>query len=124
MNNAYQLVMESGDSRGGVFLIEQGTNLIGRWAPTCRSFPEIDLESSDPEVKVSRKHAMITLDADGLHIQDLGSLNGTYVNQNLLHPEESYEIGVGDLITIGPILFRVEESVNQSVAPKAQELSL
>jgi pSer/pThr/pTyr-binding forkhead associated (FHA) protein len=50
------------------------------------------------DVTVSRKHAEIRREADGFLIQDLGSLNGTYVNGERV---ERALLTSGDEIQIG-----------------------
>lgn len=106
-----RLVITKGDHAGKSFDIEEGTNLIGRWDPDRRSFPEIDLETEDVEAKVSRKHAMLVRHGDDLTIEDLGSLNGTYLNRGTkITPGERYKLQAGDEIVIGKLVFRVEDN--------------
>jgi pSer/pThr/pTyr-binding forkhead associated (FHA) protein len=52
---------------------------IGRRSTSKGTSPEIDLADSDPGV--SHSHALLTLTVDGAWlVSDLGSTNGTYVN--------------------------------------------
>ena len=52
---------------------------IGRRSSSHGTRPEIDLADSDPGV--SHNHALLTLSVDGVWlVSDLGSTNGTYVN--------------------------------------------
>jgi pSer/pThr/pTyr-binding forkhead associated (FHA) protein len=64
--------------------------------------------------KVSGQHAKIFDNADGIAtIEDLGSSNGTYVNDVKV---TSQGLKVGDRITIGRTVFKVEEGLsNQEV---------
>ncbi len=50
------------------------------------------------DVTVSRNHALIVRRHDGLYIDDLGSLNGTYVNRRRI---ESHKLDDGDEIQVG-----------------------
>ncbi|HEX2372092.1 MAG TPA: FHA domain-containing protein, partial [Solirubrobacterales bacterium] len=50
------------------------------------------------DVTVSRNHALIVRRKDGLYIDDLGSLNGTYVNRRRI---ESHKLDDADEIQIG-----------------------
>ena len=50
------------------------------------------------DVTVSRNHALLVRRKDGLYIDDLGSLNGTYVNRRRI---ESHQLEDGDEIQIG-----------------------
>lgn len=52
---------------------------------------------------VSRQHAFITVDENGVKIRDNESTNGTYVNDNKVH--EAY-LRDGDLVKIGRSIFK------------------
>jgi len=57
-----------------------------------------------PTTKVSRRHCEIYED-EGVFVRDLESTNGTLVNK---HPiSKATELHTGDLLRVGPILFRV-----------------
>ncbi|HEV8447572.1 MAG TPA: adenylate/guanylate cyclase domain-containing protein [Gemmatimonadaceae bacterium] len=70
--------------------------IIGR-APTA------DLPVVDPTV--SRRHAQILSDENGLTVHDLGSSNGTFVNGNKI---TTAPIVPGDVIAFGKVTFRLE----------------
>jgi hypothetical protein len=91
-----------------VFPLEDGNNLVGRWDPETGSFPEVDLDADDPEAKISRKHALIRI-ADGkITVEDIGSLNGTYVNRgSRLQPGSPIELKTGDEIIIGKTFLKL-----------------
>jgi hypothetical protein len=90
------------------FALEEGNNLVGRWDPETEAFPEVDLDADDPEAKVSRKHALIRI-ADGkITIEDIGSLNGTYVNRGKrLQPGSPVDLKAGDEIIIGKTFLKL-----------------
>jgi len=90
------------------FPLEDGNNLVGRWDPETGSFPEVDLDADDPEAKISRKHALIRI-ADGkITVEDIGSLNGTYVNRGArLQPGSPVELKTGDEIIIGKTFLKL-----------------
>jgi FHA domain len=97
-----------GGRRGQEFELESGNNLVGRWDPETGAFPEVDLDADDPEAKVSRKHALIRLDAGKITIEDIGSLNGTYVNrQPRLQPGTPLDLKDGDEIIIGKTFLKL-----------------
>ena len=50
------------------------------------------------DVTVSRNHALLVRRRDGLYIDDLGSLNGTYVNRRRI---ESHRLQNGDELQVG-----------------------
>ena len=81
---------------------------------------------------VSRHHCQLEIDPPTIQVRDLGSRNGTYVNDRLIGlraPEESpesaaaiasfpYELHDEDILAIGPVHFRV--SVKGSEKTKAE----
>ena len=84
------LVIRSGGGRSGESFTIEGDRIgIGR-SPDAEVFLD--------DVTVSRNHALIVRRQDGLYIDDLGSLNGTYVNRRRI---ESHSLDDGDEIQIG-----------------------
>jgi hypothetical protein len=84
------LVIRSGGGRAGEsFAVDQDRMSIGR-TPDAPIFLD--------DVTVSRNHALLVRRRDGLYIDDLGSLNGTYVNR---HRIESHLLNDGDEIQVG-----------------------
>ena len=84
------LVIRSGGGRAGEsFTLEDERVSIGR-TPDAGVFLD--------DVTVSRNHALLVRRQDGLFIDDLGSLNGTYVNRQRI---ESHQLQDGDEIQIG-----------------------
>jgi hypothetical protein len=84
------LVVRSGGGRAGEsFTIDRDRMSIGR-TPDAAVFLD--------DVTVSRNHALLVRRDDGLYIDDLGSLNGTYVNRRRI---ESHRLEEGDEIQVG-----------------------
>ncbi len=84
------LVVRSGGGRTGEIFHPSGERtMIGR-SPDCEIFLD--------DVTVSRRHAALVERKDGLYIEDLGSLNGTFVNR---HRIESARLDEGDEVQIG-----------------------
>ena len=84
------LVIRSGGGRAGEsFPIEGDRMSIGR-TPDAAVFLD--------DVTVSRNHALLVRREDGFYIDDLGSLNGTYVNRRRI---ESHKLSDGDEIQVG-----------------------
>jgi pSer/pThr/pTyr-binding forkhead associated (FHA) protein len=102
-----QLTILRGGTVGKVFPLQVGDNLVGRWDPDSGSFPEVDMEHDDPEARISRKHALIRV-SDKITIEDIGSLNGTFVNRGRrLEPGSPAEVKDGDEIIVGKTFFKV-----------------
>jgi pSer/pThr/pTyr-binding forkhead associated (FHA) protein len=83
------VVVHRGASKGARFLIAQDRTSIGR-------SPESEIFLND--VTVSRAHAVIDRTATGFTFTDLGSLNGTYINNQSM---KSAALVCGDEIQIG-----------------------
>ncbi|AFZ45154.1 Forkhead-associated protein [Halothece sp. PCC 7418] len=77
----------------------QLTITLGKTSPN--NTPDIDLSDVTNAAVVSRKHARITVVGEQYYIEDLGSSNGTYVNNILVKEGESQDISSGDLIAFG-----------------------
>lgn len=82
-------VVLAGANRGERFLLDHEITTIGR---------DVESEIFFDDVTVSRKHAQILRMNDGFVVEDLGSLNGTYVNS---HQISSERLVVGDEVQIG-----------------------
>jgi hypothetical protein len=72
-------------------------------AVTIGRSPDCDLVMSD--TFLSSRHARIANDQGDLSIEDLGSTNGTYVNQELVDGRVHLERG--DIVQVGGVLFEV-----------------
>jgi pSer/pThr/pTyr-binding forkhead associated (FHA) protein len=84
------LVVRSGGGRTGEqFALGQPQTTVGR-TPDCDIFLD--------DVTVSRRHALIAKGSDGFTIEDLGSLNGTFLNR---HRIERSRLESGDEVQIG-----------------------
>ena len=102
-----KLTITRGGTVGKEFPLQEGDNLIGRWDPDSGAFPEVDLETDDPEARISRKHALVRV-SDHVTIEDIGSLNGTFVNRSRrLEPGAPVELQDGDEVIIGKTFFRL-----------------
>ena len=105
------LVIERGRSLGKRFSIGNVESQIGRWDADGGIFPDIDLDSDDPEAKVSRRHARITLREGRYFLEDLGSTNGTFVNRGKrLPPGYLQPLQDGDEIIVGKTFLRFHVS--------------
>jgi eukaryotic-like serine/threonine-protein kinase len=84
------------------FILQKDSNLVGRTDPHSNIFPEIDLSRFDPETKVSRRHARIWVEGDTFLVEDLGSVNGTVINDSVrLAPRQPRVLDSGDKIRLG-----------------------
>lgn len=101
------LVIERGSSAGKQFPLSNNEANIGRWDADGGVFPDVDLDSDDPEAKVSRRHARISLRDGQYLIEDLGSTNGTFINRgHRLAPGDHQPLKDGDEIIVGKTFLR------------------
>lgn len=106
--NPAKLVITRGGTVGKEFIVEtSGETHVGRWDPDGGAFPEVDLTQDDPEAKISRKHARIFVQGGGYMLEDVGSLNGTYINRGpRLMPGSPQGIKDGDEVVMGKTFFK------------------
>jgi pSer/pThr/pTyr-binding forkhead associated (FHA) protein len=83
-----------------------GRNLIGRGDDEP---VDIDLRDQEPRDRVwaSRHHAVITLAAGVLTLEDLNSMNGTYVNRHRVNPGQKRALKADDIVQIGTIQMKL-----------------
>jgi serine/threonine protein kinase len=84
------------------FILQKESNLVGRTDPHSNIFPEIDLSRFDSETKVSRRHARIWREGETFLVEDLGSVNGTVINDSIrLAPRQPRVLDSGDKLRLG-----------------------
>tara|TARA_Y100001968_G_scaffold316325_1_gene344021 strand:+ start:412 stop:789 length:378 start_codon:yes stop_codon:yes gene_type:complete len=83
-------VVTDGPIAGSKFLLDDGTSTLGR-------HPESSIFFDD--ITVSRRHAEVMLTGDEARVVDVGSLNGTYLNQRQI--DSSQQLVPGDVLQIG-----------------------
>jgi len=87
--NSALLIAQRGPSAGSRFLLDDDVSIAGR-------HPNADVFLDD--VTVSRKHVEFVRSASGFRINDLGSMNGTYLNGSRV---DSAELSNGDVVQVG-----------------------
>lgn len=95
-----------GEKTGVVFPVLEGKNLLGR---TVHQPVDIDLTNQEPVEKVwtSRQHTSIQFDGRVILIEDLNSLNGTFINRSRLYPGQQRVLQPNDVIQIGTVQMRL-----------------
>jgi len=69
--------------------------------------------------EVSREHCTLRVDGDQIHVKDLGSRNGTFINDQEV--KEESPLKSGDILRIGPMLFQMETQRPDLPEPPAEE---
>jgi hypothetical protein len=97
------LIVELGNGGGTAeFWIEKDVALVGRSSPADGVEPDVDLGHVDPNRLVSRRHAFILRRRGGFAIEDLESVNGTYLNGiQRLQPHAQTLLRDGDQVSFG-----------------------
>jgi hypothetical protein len=85
------------------FLIHRGTTLLGRVSSSQKG-AAVDLSKYYARVLgVSREHAAIHYTDNGWMVEDLGSTNGTYVNDGKLPAHQLHALQNGDTVRLGQL---------------------
>lgn len=88
------------------FPITSDVVIVGRQSPADNIFPDIDLTDVDTDSYVSRKHLQIIRQGEQYLIEDLGSSNGTFINEGpRLNPGIQQPLNNGDRIQLGQTEF-------------------
>jgi pSer/pThr/pTyr-binding forkhead associated (FHA) protein len=101
-----RLVVVRGERLNVAYPILPGKNYVGRSADRP---VDIDLDGQEPVERIwtSRQHAVLTWDRGAMVIEDLNSLNGTFVNRVRIHPGQRQVLQPGDVVQIGTVQMRV-----------------
>lgn len=93
--SGFAIVVERGPRTGMTFVLRQGNTTVGR-------HPESDIFLND--VTVSRHHCRFVVNGDQLTLEDSGSTNGTYVNDDRV---DGAELAAADEVIVGRFHFVV-----------------
>lgn len=92
------LILYSGTETGKRFVLDSHCMTIGR-------LPEVEVYIDSPSV--SRRHAELAMSADAVTLRDLGSSNGTHVNDQRI--DGTVTLKDGDLIRLGKVFLKFYE---------------
>lgn len=78
--------------------------VLGREDAVSGVFPDINLEPyGAQDAGVSRRHLQVNEREGAWFIEDLNSVNGTFLNQQRLSPGQVYPLKLGDVIRLGKL---------------------
>ena len=96
---------------GVCFALDRVEMLIGRYDPVTEQSPDIDLTDLDLKRSVSRRHARILKTETGYTlVEEVGALNGTFVNGTKIDAGQPHPIVDGDEVGIGVVKIIFRES--------------
>jgi FHA domain len=104
------LYAEHGPGTGQLLPVRQGALVLGR-SSSC------DLRL--PHASISRRHARVTRRGERLFVEDLGSQNGTFIDDERLSAPR--ELQVGQRIHIGPAVLRLRVPGGSPVTQPARK---
>lgn len=82
--------------------------VLGRYDSETDTSPDVSLDDyAATELGVSRRHAAITVEEDGVKVMDLNSANATYINGQKLIAYQSRILRDGDELCLGKLVLRV-----------------
>ena len=100
-----------GEDDGPQFALDRVETLIGRYDPVTEQSPDIDLTDLDLKRSVSRRHARVLKAEDGFNlVEEVGALNGTFVNGDKIEAGQPHVIADGDEVGIGLVKLTFRES--------------
>ena len=102
------------DRRGEEFFLNrEGETTIGRIDPVTGIRPDVDLTNLDTPRSVSRRHAKIVNAGPEFQVvEEIGTMNGTFVNGLRIRPEQPVTVKDGDRLRFGLVdmIFRVKKN--------------
>ena len=101
-----RLEVVRGEKLGATFPILEGRNIVGRMV---NSPVDLDLTGQEPAERVwtSRQHACVIFDGKTVVLEDMNSLNGTFVNRQRVFPGQQRVLQPNDVVQIGTVQLRM-----------------
>lgn len=85
--------------------------ILGRSDTATNYEPDIDLSPyGAQQLGISRRHAALVRHQDVIHVIDLGSVNGTFVNGKQITAKVAYALSEGDHISLGNLDLAISKS--------------
>ena len=84
-----------------VIKLSRDVNSMGRRSPADGIYPDIDLTDYDPDSYVSRRHAQILKEGFVYTFEDLGSSNGSFINEERMRKGVRRELKDKDILRLG-----------------------
>src|SRR5208282_2646842 len=107
-----RLVMESGGSRKRALRLRSAETIIGR-----RHDCDLRIKSAE----VSRRHCLVSIHDGYVTVEDLDSVNGTFLNGKRVLAKQT--VRPGDYLEIGPARFVVEYEITQETLEQIDQVA-
>lgn len=105
----HTLRLKIGEARREVEVQLERPVHVGRLDPSGDIFPEVDISQDDKQaILVSRRHIRLFGQRSGILVEDLGSINGTYLNGQRLPPFIPESLSNGDSLLLGTLPIEIE----------------
>ena len=87
------------------FALLRGKTIVGR---SVDGAGDIDLADQEPPDRVltSRRHCCVHFEGDAITVEDLNSLNGTFLNRQRMISGQPRRLGIDDVIQLGAVQLR------------------
>jgi CRP-like cAMP-binding protein len=100
-------------STGNVFPVFSSEALLGRYDSVTGMRPDVDLTNEDQSRNISRRHArLVTKDGKHFVAEEIGTMNGTYLNGKKLANGVLTPISDGDELTLCRLVLNFKTSVH------------
>jgi hypothetical protein len=107
-----QISLRVAGNNVGIPLFGQQEYILGRAEKGQAVIPDIDLNRFGAHEKgVSRLHCHLRFEGDSLLAIDLGSANGTYVNDERVLPDHPASLSDGDILRLGNLIIEVTRQI-------------
>lgn len=98
------------EASGLVFpLAASSETTIGRRDPVTGIYPDVDLTPVDHQRSISRRHAKVLRRGESFFVsEEIGTMNGTFINGNRLETGKPEEVKSGDEVRCGVVNLRFQ----------------
>lgn len=88
-------------SSGNVFSVHKNEVLLGRFDSVTGTSPEVDLSNEDQARNISRRHARLVIKDGKFYVaEEIGTMNGTFINGNKLDNNVLSPVNDGDEVML------------------------
>jgi hypothetical protein len=101
-----KLVVLRGMKINTEYPLYEGRNMIGRFADKPVDIDLMTQESLE-QIWCSRQHAVVMFERGMVVVEDLNSLNGTWVNGTRIAPKQPKQLKPGDVLQVGTVQMKL-----------------